>query len=172
MAKKKSMDKTPRVNIVYDVYTGGAKEERELPFVVGVLADLSGNPETPLPRLRDRKFVEIDKNTFDSVLAAVRPRIKIDVPNTLQGDGEPSRLQVDLNIDRLEDFEPEPLARQIPELRELMEGRDRLAYLLAKAELSPKFGEALSDIIKETERRKAQSDESASGRSSSRKEGS
>ena len=83
MAKKKSMDKTPRVNIVYDVYTGGAKEERELPFVVGVLADLSGDPETPLPRLRDRKFVEIDKNTFDSVLAAVRPRIKIDVPNTL-----------------------------------------------------------------------------------------
>jgi type VI secretion system protein ImpB len=172
MAKKKSMDKTPRVNIVYDVYTGGAKEERELPFVVGVLADLSGNPETPLPRLRDRKFVEIDKNTFDSVLAAVRPRIKIDVPNTLQGDGEPSRLQVDLNIDRLEDFEPEPIARQIPELRELMEGRDRLADLLAKAELSPKFGEALSDIIKETERRKVQSDESGSGRSSSRKEGS
>ncbi len=172
MAKKKSMDKTPRVNIVYDVYTGGAKEERELPFVVGVLADLSGNPETPLPRLRDRKFVEIDKNNFDSVLAAVRPRIKIDVPNTLQGDSEPSRLRVELNINRLEDFEPEPLARQIPELRQLLEGRDRLAYLLAKAELSPTFGEALSDIIKETERRKARSDESVSGQPSAGKEGS
>ena len=172
MAKKKSMDKTPRVNIVYDVYTGGAKEERELPFVVGVLADLSGDPETPLPRLRDRKFVEIDKNNFDSVLAAVRPRIKIDVPNTLQGEGEASRLRVDLNISRLEDFEPEPLARQIPELRELLEGRDRLAYLLAKAELSPTFGEALSDIIKETERRKSQSDEARPGRTSSIKEGS
>jgi type VI secretion system protein ImpB len=172
MAKKKSMDKTPRVNIVYDVYTGGAKEERELPFVVGVLADLSGDPETPLPRLRDRKFVEIDKNNFDSVLAAVRPRIKIDVPNTLQGEGEASRLRVDLNISRLEDFEPEPLARQIPELRELLEGRDRLAYLLAKAELSPTFGEALSDIIKETEKRKSQSDESLPGRPSSSKEGS
>ncbi len=172
MAKKKSMDKTPRVNIVYDVYTGGAKEERELPFVVGVLADLSGDPETPLPRLRDRKFVEIDKNNFDSVLAAVRPRIKIDVPNTLQGDSEPSRLHVELNINRLDDFEPEPLARQIPELRQLLEGRDRLAYLLAKAELSPTFGEALSDIIKETERRKARSDESVSGQSSPGKEGS
>jgi len=172
MAKKKSMDKTPRVNIVYDVYTGGVKEERELPFVVGVLADLSGDPETPLPRLRDRKFVEIDKNTFDSVLAAVRPRIKIDVPNTLQGESEPSRLRVDLNISRMEDFEPEPLARQIPELRQLLEGRDRLADLLAKAELSPTFGEALSDIIKETERRKGQSDESVPGRPSSGKEGS
>jgi len=172
MAKKKSMDSTPRVNIVYDVYTGGAKAERELPFVVGVMADLSGNPETPLPRLRDRKFVEIDKNNFDSVLAAVRPRIKIDVPNTLQGDNEPSRLHVDLSISRMEDFEPEPLARQIPVLGELLEGRDRLADLLAKAELSPKFGEALSDIIKETERRKAQSDQSLRGQPSSRKEGS
>jgi type VI secretion system protein ImpB len=163
MAKKKNMDKTPRVNIVYDVYTGGAKEERELPFVVGVLADLSGDPEEPLPRLRDRKFVEIDKNNFDSVLAAVKPRVKIDVPNTLRGDSAASRLRVDLNINRLEDFEPEPLARQIPELRELLEGRDRLAYLLAKAELSPTFGEALSDIIKETEKRKAQSNESEPG---------
>ena len=171
MAKKKSMDKTPRVNIVYDVYTGGAKEERELPFVVGVLADLSGDPETPLPRLRDRKFVEIDKNNFDSVLAAVRPRIKIDVPNTLQGDRAPSRLRVDLNISRLEDFEPEPLARQVPELRELLEGRDRLAYLLSKAELSPRFGEALSDIIKETARRKVQSSTSDSGLASSGEEG-
>ncbi len=172
MAKKKSADKTPRVNIVYDVYTGGAKEERELPFVVGVLADLSGNPETPLPRLRDRKFVEIDKNNFDSVLAAVRPRIKIDVPNTLQRGGEPSRLGVELNISRVEDFEPEPLARQVPQLRELLEGRDRLAYLLSKAELSPRFGEALSDIIRETERRKGESSESGSGRPSSGKEGS
>ncbi len=172
MAKKKSMDKTPRVNIVYDVYTGGAKEERELPFVVGVLADLSGDPETPLPRLRDRKFVEIDKNNFDAVLAAIRPRIKIDVPNTLQGDSEPSRLGVELNISRLEDFEPEPLARQIPELRQLLEGRDRLAYLLAKAELSPTFGEALSDIIKETEKRKARSDDSVAGQPPPGKEGS
>jgi len=170
MAKKKSMDKTPRVNIVYDVYTGGAKEERELPFVVGVLADLSGDPETPLPRLRDRKFVEIDKNTFDSVLAAVRPRIKIDVPNTLQTEGAPSRLGVELNINRMEDFEPEPVARQVPELRELLEGRDRLADLLAKAELSPRFAEALSEIIKETERRKGRSEEPAPGRPSSGQE--
>jgi type VI secretion system protein ImpB len=166
MAKKKSMDKTPRVNILYEVYTGGVKEERELPFVVGVLADLSGNPDTPLPRLGDRKFVEIDKNNFDSVLAAVRPRIKIDVPNTLQEEGAPSRLGVEVTISRLEDLEPEPLARQIPELRELLEGRDRLADLLAKAELSPRFGEALSDIIKETEKRKAHSDESVPGRPS------
>jgi type VI secretion system protein ImpB len=172
MAKKKSMDKTPRVNILYEVYTGGAKEERELPFVVGVLADLSGNPEAPLPRLRDRNFVEIDKNNFDSVLAAVRPRVKIDVPNTLQKEGQPSRLGVEVTISRMEDLEPEPLARQIPELRELLEGRDRLADLLAKAELSPRFGEALSDIIKETEKRKAQSDRSVSGRSASGEEGS
>ena len=150
MAKKKNMDKTPRVNIVYDVYTGGAKEERELPFVVGVLADLSGNPEEPLPRLRDRKFVEIDKNTFDSVLAAVRPRISIDVPNTLEGKSEPSRLRVDPRISRLEDFEPEPLARQIPELRQLLEGRDRLANLLAKAELRPHLRwKHFPDIIRE-----------------------
>jgi len=172
MAKKKSMDKTPRVNIVYDVYTGGVKEERELPFVVGVLADLSGDPETPLPRLRDRKFVEIDKNTFDSVLAAVRPRIKIDVPNTLQEESEPSRLGVELNISRMEDFEPEPLARQIPELRQLLEGRDRLADLLFKMDGSPRFAEALSEIIKETEKRKGQSDESVPGRPSGGKEGS
>jgi type VI secretion system protein ImpB len=171
MAKKKSMDKTPRVNILYDVYTGGAKEERELPFVVAVLADLSGDPEAPLPRLRDREFVEIDKNNFDAVLAAVRPRIKIDVPNTLQGDREPSRLRVDLNMSRIEDFEPEPLARQIPELRQLLEGRDRLAYLLSKAELSPTFGEALSDIIKETEKRKAQLGDTASGQQPAEKEG-
>jgi type VI secretion system protein ImpB len=137
MAKPKSIDKTPRVNIRYDVYTGGVKEERELPFVVGVLADLSGDPETPLPRLRDRKFVEIDSNTFDSVLAAVRPRIKIDVANTLQGEGDSSRLGVELNVSRMEDLEPERVARQIPELRQLLEVRDRLADLLYKMEGQP-----------------------------------
>jgi type VI secretion system protein ImpB len=172
MAKKKSIEKTPRVNIKYAVYTGGVKSERELPFVVGVLADLSGNPENPLPRLREREFVEIDSNTFDSVLSAVQPRIQIDVPNTLQGEGESSRLGVELNVRRMEDFEPEPVARQIPELRRLLEVRDRLANLLYKMEGSPKFADALLDIIRETERVRSLTDDTRSGGSSSGKEGS
>jgi type VI secretion system protein ImpB len=174
MAKRKNIDRTPRVNITYNVYSGGAKEERELPFVVGVLADLSGNPEAPLPRLRDRerKFVEIDGNNFDAVLAGVRPRIKIDVANTLEEGAEPSRLGVELNIRRMSDFEPAGVARQIPELRELLEARDRLANMLSQMELKPRFADALSEIIRETESRKERPDGSATGRPSGEQEGS
>src|SRR5262249_54248118 len=99
------------------------------------------------------------------------PRIKIEVPNTLQEEGKASLLSVDLKMRSMEDFEPARVARQIPELAQLLEARDRLANMLSQMELKPKFADALSEIIRETERRKGESDESAQQPSSSQKEG-
>ena len=141
--------RSPRVQITYDVETDGAKELKELPFVAGVLADLSGKPDEPLPRLRDRKFVDIDRDSFDGVLRCMKPRLAFRVDNTLTGDD--TQLAVELRFQSLEDFEPEQVARQVEPLRKLLETRTQLAALLAKADGNDRLGERLQEIISNTE---------------------
>src|SRR6266478_4454203 len=131
--------RSPRVHITYDVEIGDAIEMKELPFVMGVLGDLSGKPDTPLPRLRDRKFVEIDRDNFNDVLKGMKPRLAFRVDNKLKGDD--SKIGVDLHFNSIEDFEPEQIARQVEPLRKLMEVRRELTGLLAKADGNEKLGD-------------------------------
>lgn len=142
--KKLDRVRPPRVKISYDVETGGAIEAKELPFVVGVMADLSGMPDAPLPRMKDRKFVEIDRDNFDAVLAAARPRVAMQVPNVLQKDG--SSLNVALTFGSLDDFGPVGLIRQIPPLAKLYEARGRLSDLLAKLDGNDELDSLLSGL--------------------------
>src|SRR5262245_42503768 len=108
--KKLTRVRPPRVQITYEVETGGAIQMKELPFVAGVLADLSGKPEEALPRLRDRKFVEIDRDNFDAVMKGMKPRVAFRVNNTLSKDD--TQLPVEVKFNSIEDFEPEQVARQ------------------------------------------------------------
>jgi type VI secretion system protein ImpB len=141
--------RSPRVQITYDVETGDAIEMKELPFVLGVLADLSGKPTEPLPRVRDRKFVEIDRDNFDAAMRGMKPRVAFRVDNELTGDG--SQLAVELTFNGIEDFEPEQIARQVEPLRKLLETRMQLQALLAKADGNDRLGEKLQEIIGNTE---------------------
>src|SRR5215203_4727590 len=111
----------PRVHITYDVEVGGAIELKELPFVVGVLGDFSGKPEQPLPRLRDRKFIEIDRDNFDQVLAGMKPRLAYRVDNRLEGDD--TTTAVELRFNKMEDFEPDQVVQQVEPLRKMVEAR-------------------------------------------------
>jgi type VI secretion system protein ImpB len=147
----------PRVQITYDVETDGAIQLKELPFVAGVLADLSGKPEEALPRIRDRKFVEIDRDNFNSVLKGMKPRLAFRVDNKLTDDD--SNLAVELRFNSLDDFEPEQIVRQIEPLRKLLETRQQLAALLAKADGNDRLSERLQEIVGNTELLKKLSDE-------------
>jgi type VI secretion system protein ImpB len=139
----------PRVHITYDVEIGDAIEMKELPFVMGVLADLSGKPDEPLPRLRDRKFVEIDRDNFNSVMKGMKPRLAFRVDNHLTDDD--SKLAVELRFNSLDDFEPERVAQQVEPLRKLLEVRRQLSSLLAKTDGNDKLSEELQKIISNTE---------------------
>lgn len=135
----------PRVQITYDVETGGAAETKELPFVVGVLADLSGKPSEPLPPMKSRKFVPIDRDNFDEVLEAAAPRVAARVDNKLTNDD--TELSVELNFKSLEDFEPANVAKQIPALNELLKMRTQLSQLLGKMEGNDKLQELLGEVL-------------------------
>jgi type VI secretion system protein ImpB len=139
----------PRVQITYDVETGGAIERRELPFVIGIMADLSGKPSEPLPPVKDRKFVQIDRDNFNDVMAAIGPRLAIRVPNRLQKDGDP--LNVELRFRNIEDFDPVSLIRQVPALRKLYEGRTRLRDLLTKLDGNDELDALLKRVVDSTE---------------------
>ncbi|MEO8342139.1 MAG: type VI secretion system contractile sheath small subunit [Nitrospirota bacterium] len=141
----------PRVQITYDVETGGAIEMKELPFVMGIMADLSGNPEQPLPALKDpkRKFVEIDRDNFDGVMKGMAPRLVYKVDSKLTDDE--SKIGVELKFNGIDDFGPEQVANQVEPLRKLVEIRKQLSALLAKADGNDKLAEKLQDIIKDTE---------------------
>ena len=108
--------RSPRVHITYDVETGGAVEQKELPFVMGVFGDFTGMPEEPLPKVKDRKFVEIDPDNFDAVLGAMKPHVSFSVENKLSDDPEAGQLKVDLRFRSMDDFEPAQVARQIKPL--------------------------------------------------------
>jgi type VI secretion system protein ImpB len=120
----------PRVQITYDVETGGAIQKKELPFVVGVLADLSGKPVEALPKLKERKFVEIDRDNFNDVLASTAPRLAFQVNNVLGGSAE--KINVELKFRSMDDFSPLAVIDQVAALRKLFEARQRLSDLLAK----------------------------------------
>lgn len=120
----------PRVQITYDVEIGNAIEMKELPFVLGILADLSGHPAQPLPKLKTRKFVEIDRDNFNSILASIQPRLALRVPNTLAGDD--SETNVELFFDSFDDFSPINVVKKVPSLASLYEIRSRMKDLLTK----------------------------------------
>jgi type VI secretion system protein ImpB len=139
----------PRVHITYDVEIGDAIELKELPFVVGVLADLSGKPDEPLPRLRDRKFIDIDRDNFDAVLRGMKPRLAFRVDNKLTNDD--TNLAIELRFNSIEDFEPERVVEQVESLKKLLEIRKQLSGLLAKLDGNDRLGARLQEIITTTE---------------------
>jgi type VI secretion system protein ImpB len=143
--EKKRRIRPPRVHITYEVEIGDAKVVKELPFVVGVISDLSGQPKEPLPKLKDRKFVEIDRDTFDEVLKKMKPRLALRVDNTLKGDG--SELSVELNFEKLADFSPEAIVRQVDPLRKLLEVRSQLKDLQSRTDGNDRLEEMLNEII-------------------------
>lgn len=144
--KKLERVRPPRVHISYDVEVGNAIEIKELPFVMGVLGDFTGQPEEPLARLKDRKFVEITPDNFDDVLANMKPHLAYSVENKLSEDPDAGRLAVDLKFRSMDDFEPTNVARQVKPLRELLELRSKLADLRGTLQ----GNEKLDDILKET----------------------
>src|SRR5580658_7609439 len=142
----------PRVQITYDVETGGAIEVKELPFVVGVLGDFTGNPEQPLPKLKERRFVEVTPDNFDSVLESMKPHLAFAVENKLSEDSGASQLRVDLHFKSLEDFEPEQVARQVKPLRELLDLRTKLNDLRGNLQTNEKLDALLVDAVSNTEK--------------------
>jgi type VI secretion system protein ImpB len=141
-------NRPPRVQITYDVETGNAIEKKEIPFVVGVLSDLGQNPATPLPKLKDRKFVEIDRDNFNDVLASTKPEITVKVDDVIKGAG---KIAIPLTFTHLDDFRPERLVERIPELRRLLRARERLNDLLAKLEGNDELSAALREVMESTE---------------------
>jgi type VI secretion system protein ImpB len=139
----------PRVHITYDVEIGDAIVMKELPFVVGVLADLSGKPDEPLPLLRDRKFVDIDRDNFNEVMKGAKPRLAFRVDNKLTEDD--TKLGVELRFTNMDDFEPEQVVQQVEPLRKLLEIRRELKGLLAKTDGNDRLSEQLQKIINNTE---------------------
>jgi len=154
MPKKESIQhkldrvRPPRVHITYDVEVGGAIENKELPFVLGVLGDFSGQPEEPLPRVKDRKLIEIDRDNFDQVLAAMKPRLAYRVDNKLTNDA--SKMSVDLRFKSIEDFHPDSVVQQVEPLRKLVSARQRLSDLLSKMDGNDKLESILNEIAADT----------------------
>jgi type VI secretion system protein ImpB len=142
----------PRVQITYDVEVGDAIEVKELPFVLGVMGDFTGQPTEPLPRVKDRKFVEVNPDNFDSVLENVKPHLAFAVENKLSEDPDAPKLKVDLNFKSLDDFSPENVARQVGPLRELLELRDRLADLRGSMQGNDKLEELLRDAVSDKDK--------------------
>lgn len=139
----------PRVHITYDVEVGDAIQLKELPFVVGVLADLSGKPDEPLPAVKDRKFVDIDRDNFDAVLKGMKPRLAYRVDNKLANDD--SKLGVELRFNSIQDFEPEQVVNQVEPLRKLAEARKKLSDLMAKMDGNDRLVELMDEVIKNTD---------------------
>jgi type VI secretion system protein ImpB len=150
--QKISRIRPPRVQITYDVETGGAIEMKELPFVVGVMGDFSGKPEEALPALKNRKFVEVDRDNFDQVLSGMKPRLAYNVDNRLQEDG--SKVGVELKFNKMDDFEPDNIVQQVEPLRKLVEARQKLSDLLSKMDGNEKLENILNDVIGDAAKQK------------------
>lgn len=150
--KKLGRVRPPRVHVTYDVEVGDAIEKKELPFVMGVLGDFTGQPEQPLPKLKDRRFVEVTPDNFDSVLESMKPHLAFSVENKLSDDSNAGQLKVDLHFKSLEDFEPEQVARQVKPLRELLDLRTRLNDLKGTLQTNEKLDEALLEAVAKTDK--------------------
>jgi type VI secretion system protein ImpB len=150
--KKLTRVRPPRVQISYDVQVGDAIEIKELPFVLGVMGDFTGQPIEPLPRLKDRRFVDVNPDNFDSVLESMRPHLAFSVENKLSEDANAGDLKVDLNFRSLDDFEPEQVARQIRPLRELLDLRGKLSDLRGTLQTNENLDRVLMDAVSNTEK--------------------
>ncbi len=139
----------PRVQITYDVEIGDAIQMKELPFVGGIMADLSGKPEEPLPKMKDRKFVEIDRDNFNDIMDSINPRLVFQVANKLVDDD--SKLNLELKFNHMDDFNPVAVLKQIKPLAKLYDARQRLADLLTKLDGNDELDELLQDVIQNTE---------------------
>jgi type VI secretion system protein ImpB len=142
----------PRVHIKYQVETDGALIERELPFVVGVMGDFSGNPTAPKTALKDRKFINIDQDNFDSVMERIGPELNIKVTNTLKGDG--SEMPVSVKFKSMDDFEPARVAEQVPALKKLIDARNKLRDLMSKVDRSDELEGLLEEVLQKEDQLK------------------
>jgi len=139
----------PRVHITYDVETNGAVVEKEIPFVMGVMGDYSGdNTETKKP-LKDRKFSQIDRDNFNEVMSNVAPKVSMKVENTIEGND--TEMSVDLDFKNMEDFEPHKLVEKVEPLKKLLETRNKLRDLLTKADRSEELEEILEQVLSNTD---------------------
>jgi type VI secretion system protein ImpB len=145
--KKLERVRPPRINISYEVETGGAIEMKELPFLMGVMGDFTGHATEPLPRLKDRQFVEVNPDNFDDVLASMKPHLGFTVENKLSEDPDAPKLGVDLHFRSLDDFSPDAVAQQVKPLRELLELRTELANLRASLQTNEKLDEVLQETL-------------------------
>ncbi len=150
--KKLERVRAPRVHVTYDVEVGDAIEVKELPFVMGVLADLSGQPTDPLPRLKDRRFVEVTPDNFDSVIESMKPHLAYAVDNKLSDDPNAGQIKVDLNFKSLSDFDPANVAQQVKPLKELMDLRQKLSDLRGQLQTNEKLDDMLMDIVKDKDK--------------------
>jgi type VI secretion system protein ImpB len=155
MSKKESVQKKlqrvrpPRVQLTYDVEIGDAIEQKEIPFVVGVMGDFSGNSENPLPKLKDRKFINVDTDNFDDVMKGIEPRSVYRVKNTLSEKG--GEFAVELKFKSIEDFRPESIVQQVEPLRKLLEARTKLSDLRNKLAGNDRLEDILGDVLTNTE---------------------
>jgi len=145
--KKLSRVRPPRVHVTYDVEVGDAIELKEIPFVMGVLGDFSGQPEEPLARVRDRRFVEVTPDNFNNVLESMHPRVAYNVENKMTDDPRFAQIGVNLRFKSMDDFEPEAVARQIPALRQLLELRTRLSDLEGNLQGNDRLDRAIQDAL-------------------------
>ncbi|MBC7405276.1 MAG: type VI secretion system contractile sheath small subunit [Cytophaga sp.] len=156
MAKQESIQKKlqkvrpPRVQMTYDVEIGDSVEQKELPFVVGVAGDFSGKSELMLQRLKDRKFVSIDRDNFDEVMTGLQPRVVCRVANEMNGQG--GEFAVDIKFKSMEDFRPESVVQQVEPLKKLLEARTKLADLRNKLLGNEKLEDILNDVLNSTEK--------------------
>ena len=158
MAKESTQHKldrvrSPRVQITYDVEVGDAIETKELPFVMGVLGDFTGQPEKPMAALKDRKFVEINPDNFDTVLKGMNPHLAYSVANKLSDDPNAGQVKVDLKFESLDDFSPDAVAKQVGPLKELLDLRTRLSDLRGSLQGNDKLDEMLFEAVTNTQQR-------------------
>jgi len=140
----------PRVHITYNVETGDAQIERELPFVLGVLGDFAGDPGEPLKPMAERKFVQIDRDNFNDVMARLQPGLNMRVENTLAGDG--SEMALNLKFRSMDDFDPAKVAEQVPALKALMETRNKLRDLMSKVDRSEELEGLIENVLKDKDK--------------------
>ena len=151
MAKSSSQkfigrNRAPRVQIEYDVELYGAEKKIQLPFVMGVLADLSGKPAEPLPPVADRKFLEIDVDNFDSRMKSMKPRVSFQVPNTLTGEGN---IAVDITFESMDDFSPAAVAKKVDALNQLLQARQQLSNLITYMDGKTGAEELIAKVVKD-----------------------
>ncbi len=159
--KKLERVRKPRVHITYEVETEGAIEVKELPFVVGVVGDFSGNPTSPLKPLEQRKFINIDRDNFNDIMARMTPGLNFRVENTLSGDG--SEMAVQLKFDSMDDFDPAKIVSQVEPLRKLLEVRNKLRDLQTTVDRSDSLEHILEDVLKNTEKMQSLAGEMGTG---------